>query len=398
MIGIGAVCLWMGRFVLRQPPCTCAVLLRGKTVLITGGSQGIGLAVSLDLARRGARIIIASRDAFQGHRAVQKIRDECNIPVEIEHHTVDLADLNSVSYFAEAILSRENYLDILINNAGPFFNPAVAYSTLDEERTPQGYDRAFATNYLGHFLLTHLLMGLLLKSSYRRIINVSSASHAWAPDLNFSVQDAKYGNAMYPHLQGYDTSKLALVLHAKFLSYLYSKNDVVACAVHPGLCLTSLWFNMKYFYPLCLSKIFCFLIWPFSQSPQNAAQSVIHCVVSPDKYALMGKYIEKCKAKEIQHKNTKNLQEAELLWNVSFFLSGLQCKRRLSLSEETKKPQCYDDVRNPYVKNEVKPLQVPSVVKIDERYKVLPEKNLVDVCGNRIDVDAFVWNQLPCFS
>ena len=100
-----------------------------------------------------------------------------------------------------------------------FLSSGIAYTAVNEERTKQGYDRVFATNYLGHFLLTYLLLKLLQSSTPSRLMNVSSLAHAFVPSaLDFSIQDPKFGDVIYPHLQGYDVSKLALILHAKELT------------------------------------------------------------------------------------------------------------------------------------------------------------------------------------
>lgn len=150
--------------------------LDGKVAIVTGSDSGIGFETALDLAKRGARVILACRNSLKAEKAVQKIiKKSGNKKIDYQH--MDLSDLDSVNDFAKNIKSKIDQLDILINNAGVMGCP-------DSWKTKQGFDMQFGVNYLGHFLLTHLLLDLIKKTSKSRIINVSSCVH-FSKYLNF---------------------------------------------------------------------------------------------------------------------------------------------------------------------------------------------------------------------
>src|SRR5216117_3400682 len=128
----------------------------GRTVIVTGANSGLGLAAARELARAGARVIMACRDVSRGTAAA------ATLPGDVEVRALDLADLSSVRAFAESITDD---VDILINNAGVMFIP--------HRRTADGFEMQFGTNHLGHFALT----GLLLPRLRDRVVTVSSAAH-----------------------------------------------------------------------------------------------------------------------------------------------------------------------------------------------------------------------------
>ena len=148
--------------------CPSKARIDGKTVLITGGNTGIGKLTALELASRGGRVIIAARDATKGASAVAEIR-KASGNEQVFFRKLDLASKQSIHTFAEAFLSEEDRLDILILNAGVMFTP---YSV-----TEDGFEFQFGVNHLGHFLLTHLLLERLKECAPSRVVVVSSLAH-----------------------------------------------------------------------------------------------------------------------------------------------------------------------------------------------------------------------------
>ncbi|XP_015680913.1 dehydrogenase/reductase SDR family member 13-like [Protobothrops mucrosquamatus] len=201
--------------------CRNAVSLRGKTVLITGGNTGIGKATAVDLARRGARVILACRDKARGESAVYDIRRESGNS-EVILMILDLASLNSVRAFAETFLKSEPRLDILINNAGVF----------KDGQTADGFGEAFQVNHLAHFLLTHLLLDRLKHCAPSRVVIVSSGAH-WAGKIDFRTIH-KPVEGMWQATKSYCNSKLANVLHMRELANRLEGTNVTCYAVHPG--------------------------------------------------------------------------------------------------------------------------------------------------------------------
>ncbi|XP_043930002.1 retinol dehydrogenase 12-like isoform X2 [Protopterus annectens] len=185
--------------------CVSTARLDGKTVIITGANTGIGKETARDLAKRGARIIIACRDVIKGEIAAQEVIAETGNK-QVIVRKLDLADSSSVKQFAEKILKEEQHLHILINNAGVMMCP---YS-----KTVDGFEMQFGVNHLGHFLLTFLLLDLIKRSAPARIVNVSSLAHLFGR-INFSDLQSEKN---YDSGRAYCQSKLANVLFTRELA------------------------------------------------------------------------------------------------------------------------------------------------------------------------------------
>lgn len=146
-----------------------------RVVIITGASGGVGFQTALELAKRGAHVIMACKQLKDGEKAAKKIiKQSNNDQIEVEY--LNLADLESVRSFAKEMNRRLTRLDVLINNAGLMACPRW--------KTAQGYEMQFGVNHLGHFLLTNLLVDLLKKTNGSRVVTVASVIHM----CNFSIQ------------------------------------------------------------------------------------------------------------------------------------------------------------------------------------------------------------------
>ncbi|MEU6703117.1 oxidoreductase [Streptomyces wuyuanensis] len=199
----------------------------GRTAVVTGANSGIGLVTARELARRGARVLLACRSEERGRAAEELVRRE--VPgADVEFAPLDLADLSSVRRFAESY-SPET-LDLLVNNAGVM---ALPYG-----RTADGFETQFGINHLGHFALTGLLAGRLLKTPGARVVTVSSGMHALA-DVDM---DDLNGERRYRRWVAYGRSKTANLLFTHELARRLraAGSDVVAAAAHPGYAATNL--------------------------------------------------------------------------------------------------------------------------------------------------------------
>ncbi|PSN43384.1 hypothetical protein C0J52_17973 [Blattella germanica] len=177
--------------------CPSKQTIHGKTVIITGASSGIGYETALELAKRGATIILACRNMESGRNAISQIKKEVkNAKLLVKE--LDLASLQSIHKFIKALEFKT--IDILINNAGIAFHPF--------KKTSDGFEMHLVSNYLGHFLLTHLLLPKLKASSKARIINMSAHSHLSA-DINL---DDLNRESNYTPREAFAQSKLALLL------------------------------------------------------------------------------------------------------------------------------------------------------------------------------------------
>jgi NAD(P)-dependent dehydrogenase (short-subunit alcohol dehydrogenase family) len=199
--------------------------LTGKLAVITGANSGIGFYTALELERAGASVILACRSLEKGEAAVAKIGGKA----VVQH--LDLADLDSVHAFAAAFKERHGTLDLLINNAGVMAPPA-------RQVTKQDFEQQFGVNFLGHFLLTSLLLGPLTKAPAPRVVQLSSIAHRQGV-LNF---DDIMAERHYQPWTVYQQSKLAMLVFAQELARRSAAGGwgVLSLAAHPGIAKTEL--------------------------------------------------------------------------------------------------------------------------------------------------------------
>ncbi|KAF1334433.1 Ww domain-containing oxidoreductase, partial [Globisporangium splendens] len=203
--------------------------LKGKVAIVTGGNSGIGYETALELARKGANVVLACRSEERGKDAEAKIRDAIGGTPEtgkVAFAKLDVSSLKSVQEFSDWFLATYDRLNILVNNAGIM---AVPYSL-----TVDGYESQFATNHLGHFALTARLFDLLQKSAPSRIVNVSSGRHRAS---KFNEDEIMMPEEKYSTLGAYADSKFCNMLFTKELDRRIKAAGIVgvmATACHPG--------------------------------------------------------------------------------------------------------------------------------------------------------------------
>nr|WBO77853.1 oxidoreductase [Streptomyces sp. SBE_14.2] len=199
----------------------------GRVAVVTGANSGIGYVTARELARKGARVVLACRSERRGTQAGDRLAAE--VPgADVEFARLDLADLASVREFAAGL--PYGRLDLLVNNAGVM---ALPYGT-----TADGFEQQFGINHLGHFALTGLLLPALLRTPGARVITVSSWMHAVS---NVDLTDLN-SERRYHRWLAYGRSKTANLMFTHELSRKLAAHgsDVVAAAVHPGYAATNL--------------------------------------------------------------------------------------------------------------------------------------------------------------
>jgi len=287
------------------------IRLDGKTVIITGANTGIGKETAIDLAQRGARVILACRNLQKAELAKGEIiRLSANDNIVVKE--LDLASLTSVRKFAAGILESESRLDILINNAG------VA-GQAEKQLTEDGLEYRMQSNYFGHFLLTNLLLGLLKKSAPSRVINVSSLLHTLIKELDFVNLNSEIS---YSPGNTYQTSKLCQILFSRHLAKLIYDSGVTVNSLHPGLVKTDV-----FRYPSFRNFIIRHFILPFSKSAKEGAQTTIYLAVDEEVGKETGKYFSDCK-ESVPSKSARNDGTAKKLWEVSEALVKLKPEER----------------------------------------------------------------------
>ncbi|XP_041922977.1 retinol dehydrogenase 12, like isoform X2 [Alosa sapidissima] len=248
------------------------VRLDDKTVVITGANTGIGKETAIDLAKRGARIIMACRDMEKASGALKDVTEASgNQNVVIQK--LDLSDTKSIQEFAELIKKEEKQLNILINNAGVMVCP---YG-----KTANGFEMQIGVNHFGHFLLTYLLLDLIKKSAPARIVTVSSMAHSWG---TINLEDIN-SEKSYDKRAAYSQSKLANVLFTRSLAKKLTGTGVTTYVLHPGVVQTDLWRHLNK-----AQQALMWMVSPFTKTSVQGAQTSIYCAVAPELATENGGY------------------------------------------------------------------------------------------------------------
>jgi NAD(P)-dependent dehydrogenase (short-subunit alcohol dehydrogenase family) len=249
------------------------------TSVITGATSGIGEATAIALAKKGHALYLLVRDVAKGEGLKKKMVAETG---NREIHVIycDLTDLATVAKAADELTAKLFNINVLINNAGGMFN--------DFTLTKDGFELTFASNHLGHFLLTKRLMPLLQKG-HARIINLSSDLHkAGKPDF-----DNLQNSDTYSAIKAYGNTKLFNIYFTKSLAERYADKGITAYTLHPGVVKTS--FNSKL---TGFIKFFFSLATPFMISAEKGAETSIYLATAPKLETKSGQYFYKKKVKK----------------------------------------------------------------------------------------------------
>jgi len=276
--------------------------MNGKTCLVTGANSGIGKVTALELARRGAHVVMVCRDRARGEAALAEIkRSSGNERVELM--LCDLSSQADIRRFADEFKATHNRLDVLINNAGLYLRK--------RETTVAGIEMTFAVNHLAYFLLTNLLLDRLKRSAPARIVNVSSDAHKHG-HINF---DDLQGEKSYSGVKAYCHSKLANVLFTRELARRLAGTRVTVNCLHPGAVATSIF--------RALPKPIEGIIKLLTISPEKGAQTSVYLASSPDVEGVSGKYFVRS-AEARASAEAQDDEVAARLWAESARLTGLE--------------------------------------------------------------------------
>ncbi|XP_075227524.1 retinol dehydrogenase 12-like [Lycorma delicatula] len=300
---------------LASAKCVSTARLDGKTAIITGCNSGIGKITAREFYRIGARVIMACRDIQRAEAAAQEIKDEVKDVEgvgEVIIKKLDLGSLKSVRECANDILETEKHIHLLVNNAGIMMCP--------NGKTEDGFETQFGVNHLGHFLFTCLLLPRIISSAPARIINLSSVAHERAV-IKFS--DINWEKRPYSAIGAYGQSKLANVLFTKELAERLKGKGVTTYAVHPGIVKTELGRHMDEVYFKGARVLARTLSYFLIKTPEEGAQTTLHCALDDAAGQENGLYYSDCKVKE-PSQLAKDLEAAKKLWKVSEELVGLE--------------------------------------------------------------------------
>lgn len=283
--------------------CTCTTKLNGKTVLITGGNSGIGLETARDLAKRGARVIIASRNEQSSAEAVQAIVNSTGNP-DVHSKRLDLASFDSIRQFAREFNETERRLDILVNNAGC----AGVYG----KRTRDGIDVVLQVNHFGPFLLTQLLLEKVKASAPSRIVVVSSLAHKFSRLDAEDLTGVRRPGRWYP----YGNSKLLNVMWTRALAQRLPSN-VTVNSLHPGVVQTDIFHAA----PWPADRLLLWLVGLLHKTPREGAQTTVHLAVAPELQSASGGYYVDCRPAPVSS-TARNELLVQKVWEKSCLVTS----------------------------------------------------------------------------
>lgn len=276
--------------------------LADKTYVITGANTGIGRETALDLARRGAHVILACRSRDKTAPVIDELVRETGND-KIEFLALDLADLSSVRACAAALNARGLAIHGLINNAG-----LAARGT-----TKDGFELTWGVNHLGHYLLTRLLLPRLEQAGTARIVNVASASHYRAKNIDWGAQQR--ATKSLTALPEYEVSKLSNVLFTKELARRLESTGITAYAVHPGVVATDVWRRIP--------PPFRWIAKRFMLTPEQGARSTIVAATDPALANESGRYYTTFGKEKRPNRAADDVELAKTLWTKSAEWTGL---------------------------------------------------------------------------
>ena len=278
--------------------------MKGKTVVITGGTSGIGEIAAERLAQMGARIVLIARDKSRGEATLARLHERAPGLGHAVHYA-DLARIPEMKRVAAEIAHKEPRIDVLINNAGAMFS--------SRRLTEDGLEYTFALNHMAYFVVTEGLRERLLASSPARIVNTASSAHQGAR-LDFDdLQSAKGFGAM----KAYGRSKLCNILFTRELARRLHGTGITANCLHPGFVATRFGDQSG-----GVISRFVGLAKLFAIPPEKGAETIIYLASSPKIAATTGRYFYKCRPITPSYAAPDD-RAALLLWERSAALADL---------------------------------------------------------------------------
>ena len=278
--------------------------MKGKVVVITGATSGIGQVAAEKLAGMGARIVQVARSRERGQAALKRLQD-LNPGISHTLHYADLLRVSEMKRVAAAIAAAEPRIDVLINNAGAMFG--------SRQVTEDGLERTFALNHVSYFVLTDGLRERLVGSAPARIVNTASDAHESAT-LDF---DDLQSSKSFRGFKVYSRSKLCNILFTRELARRLAGTGVTANSLHPGFVATRFGDESGGLFAMAvrMAKL-------FALSPEQGAETLVYLASSAEVAGLTGEYFHKCRA-IVPSREAQNDANAQRLWKETAKLVGL---------------------------------------------------------------------------
>lgn len=279
--------------------------------LITGGTDGIGRATALAIAKTGAHIILVARNPEKADDVLEEIQEE-TYNQNVSYLLADLSSQAEIRQLATEYCAKYDRLDVLINNAGGYF--------YKRQETVDGIELTFALNHLAYFMVTGLLMELLIttgqKTGDARIVNVSSSGHEYR--RKGIIFDDLMITRNYNAMKAYSQSKLGNIMFTYELAKRLQGQPVTVSVLHPGFVHTGITRNAHHI----AHKIFNRFAWVVATSSAKGAQTSVYLATSDEVRGVSGKYYEK--SRPIQS-NSASYDESQWkrLWDISLQMTGI---------------------------------------------------------------------------
>lgn len=285
-----------------------------KTVIITGANSGIGKAAAIQLAQLNATVVLACRSIDRGIKALADVK-RASHSEKVELMQVDLSSQASIRQFAENYQSRHDRLDVLIHNAANF-DHTLAKPAL----TADGVETILATNHVGVFLMTHLLLGMLKNSAPSRIITVASKGLLLYPFLDIEFDNLQ-GERKFSTQHAYYHSKLAQIMYTYALAErLQGTGVTVNCVRVTNVAIPE---ERLTYLPAWMRKVYA-LKRRMSITPEQQAQTYVYLAAAPEVQEITGGYWDENNQRVRSNRNSYNRQTQERLWAESERLAGIQ--------------------------------------------------------------------------
>ena len=262
------------------------------TILVTGSTDGLGKRVALELAERGATVLLHGRDPERCEAVLDEIRSEAGSE-KLSSYTADFSSLGAVHVLAGQLLSEHDHLDVLLNNAGVIAR--------EHRKSEDGYELTFAVNHLAPFLLANLLAPLLQDSAPARIVNVASAGQS---PIDFRDVMLEQG---YDAMRAYTQSKLAQIMFSFDLSERLSGTGVTVNALHPASLMDTKMVHETFGYTM--------------STVQEGAEAAVRLAVSPELEGVTGRYFDG-KSEARANRQAYDEEARKKLWALSEELCG----------------------------------------------------------------------------
>ncbi|MEM6724267.1 MAG: SDR family oxidoreductase [Bacteroidota bacterium] len=280
--------------------------MKGKTVLITGASSGIGFQAAKLIAQKGATVFVVARNESKAQKTVAELQQI--VPdATIKGLHADLSSLEAVRKLAADFKTQSDQLDVLLNNAGLVVN--------EHQLSADGYELQFAVNHLAPFLLTHLLIDLIKAAPQGRVVNVSSAAHFQG---KLSLQRAKGPQESYKGMAAYAQSKLCNVLFTRRLAKAMEGTKVTTNCLHPGVVKTQIGNR-----PDSILSTIWTIMKPFMRSEEAGAGTSVFLATDPSLETVTGKYFDQNQKEKTASEIALDDTVAEELWMYSMDAVGL---------------------------------------------------------------------------